>query len=61
MKMLIKKETDTFDYEKQSSEIQKNLFINSNSYYIAIINQYHAVYMAAMCILLSHVYRYNNA
>lgn len=41
MKMLIKKETDTFDYEKQSSEIQKNLFIiNSNSYYIAIINQY---------------------
>lgn len=59
MKMLIKKETDTF--EKQSSKIQKNLFINSNSYYIAIINQYHAVYMAAMCILLSHVYRYNNA
>lgn len=38
MKMLIKKETDTF--EKQSSKIQKNLFINSNSYYIAIINQY---------------------
>lgn len=40
MKMLIKKETDTFDHEKQTSEIQKNLFINSNSYYIAIINQY---------------------